>query len=138
MPKDDLAPIRRLRDDLRALKAHYPALTRPAAKRRLEDSLSTQEETPMPAQGDRTHGEDLVNVTFKVEASVMDTVEKHLRVRCSARRATSGLARAMPCVTLLHGIDSIETSRQPSPVARPGCPRPHRWSQSRQRECQRE
>ena len=38
MPKDDLAQIRRLRDDLRALKAHYPALTRLAAKRRLEDS----------------------------------------------------------------------------------------------------
>lgn len=117
MPKDDLAQIRGLRDHLRALKAPYPALTRPAAKRCLEDYLSTQEETPMPAKGDRTHGEDLVNVTFKVQASVMDTVEKHLRMlQRMTRYQRIGKSDVLRDI-FLRGIDSIENPPQPSPMA---------------------
>ena len=70
----------------------------------------------MPAKGDRTLGEDLVNVTFKVQASVMDTVEQHLRMlQRTTRDQRIGKGDALRDI-FLRGIDTIENPPQPFPV----------------------
>ena len=118
MPTDDLAQVRQLRDDLRRLKEPYPELVEPASQLRLASYLQTEREKEdrMPAKGDRTLGEDLVNVTFKVQASVMDTVEQHLRMlQRTTRDQRIGKGDALRDI-FLRGIDTIENPPQPFPV----------------------
>ena len=126
MPKDDLAQIRALRDDLRELKARYPELTSPAAQARLTAYMRTQtddtcipterKESPMPAKGDRTLGEDLANLTFKVPASALPVIEAHLRaMQRTSRWQRIGRSDALRDI-FLRGIDSIENPPQAFPV----------------------
>ena len=124
--KDDLAQRRALRDDLRALKAQYPELTSPESQARLTAYMRTQtddvdipterKERPMPAKGDRTLGEDLANLTFKVPASALPAIEAHLRaMQRTSRWQRIGRSDALRDI-FLRGIDSIENPTQQFPV----------------------
>jgi hypothetical protein len=68
----------------------------------------------MPSKGDRALGEDLVNVTFKIQKSVMDVVDQHLRMlQRTTRWQRIGRNDALRDI-FLRGIDSIEHPPAPS------------------------
>ena len=126
--KDDLAQIRALRDDLRRLKEQYPELTTPGAQRRLAEYLESEmeKEHRMPAKGDRTLGEDLTTLTFKVQSSVMETVEAHLRyLQRTTRYQRIGRSDCLRDI-FLRGIDSIEHPPPQFPVVIDPGPEPSR------------
>jgi hypothetical protein len=118
MPKDDLAQIRALRDDLRALKKQYPELTTPAAQARLAEYMEseTQKEHRMPAKGDRLLGENLVNVTFKIPESALATIEQHHRTLQRMHRWQR--INKSDCLRdiFMRAIDALENPPQQFPV----------------------
>lgn len=133
---DDLRQTRRLRDDLRQLKAQYPELTTPGAQARLAAHMRTQideecihtngKENSMPGKGQRMLGEDLVMLNVRIPKSDMAFLDEHVRTLQKLHRYTRQGRSEAARDLIQKGIDSIEhpptqfpVDLTPSPVPLP-------------------